>query len=218
MNLKSSQISVYPTAVRNDNFDRNARLNSEYNITNLINRLTGRDAFIISGFSNLSIGGDLDPGEFNINGYYFKIPEMVNIEEILTGATEGDTINLTITIEEMKVDAVTEIVFKQLKGFDTTNDMETSLYTGLAVTKETNGSLYPANNSLPIFVYKGGNWKPIPSSRLSFDLDQIAVTNYDPNSLTKLMKNAGLSQNTTDAIIPLNDWLINDFIIDDGEI
>lgn len=218
MNLNSVDVKVYPSSLRNDKYDRNARLNSEYNITNLVNRLTGRDSFVIDGFTSLSTSGVLSPGEFNIRGYYFNILKEVDISSVTEGAVEGDVIYLEIDIKSMTVS--NDIEFLQLKGFDTTESASTSVYDGLSIDKQSGGDLYPNNLRLPIFVFKNSAWVSLKTSRLSFDLDQLAVTNFDPSSNTspKIMKDAGLSKNVSDAIIPLNDWLINDFIIDDGEI
>ena len=226
MNLSSNSIQVYPTSLRTDTYDRNARINSEFNITNLINRLTGRDSFIIDGITTL-VDGVINAGEFNIKGYYFNLPSAVTLDSTLVSSpSANDVIYFTITIKDMPIDSNSDVKFKQINGRDTGGDG--SKYTGLTIVKIANGSTQPydaegsaddVTHYLPIFKYTGSSWVAIESSRLSFDLDQLAVTNKDPGSVgTTIMADAGLSKNTTDTIRPLNKWLLEDFIIDDGTI
>jgi hypothetical protein len=79
--LKSTAVKVYPSAFRGlatgMKYNPEARLNTEFNVTNLINRLASKDSFVISWnpTTNVII--------FNIHGYYFEN----NLTEFLsTGA------------------------------------------------------------------------------------------------------------------------------------
>lgn len=68
--LKSTAVKIFPSAFRGlatgTKYNPEARLNTEFNITNLINRLASKDSFVISWnpTSKVII--------FNIHGYYFE--------------------------------------------------------------------------------------------------------------------------------------------------
>lgn len=84
----SNAVKMYPSSLRDDAVDRNAKLNSEQNITSITNRFTNNKSFIITApsitatESKVTIGA----GEFNLNGYYFKTTS--NIEVTITNTTD----------------------------------------------------------------------------------------------------------------------------------
>ena len=70
MYLPSDKINVFPSTKRGG-YQRSARLISESNLINIINKLVDKDAFVITPFNN-----SLTPStrlEFIIYGYYFNI-------------------------------------------------------------------------------------------------------------------------------------------------
>lgn len=83
----SNAVKMYPSSLRDDTVDRNAKLNSEQNIISITNRFTNNKSFIITApsitatESKVTIGA----GEFNLNGYYFKTTS--NIEITITNTT-----------------------------------------------------------------------------------------------------------------------------------
>lgn len=239
MNLRSDGVKVFPSAFRNDNFDRHARLNSEYNITSLVNRLTGRDAFIIGdGLIYNSDSNKLTAGQLNMLGYYFNITREIELNEIMPSTTSanppsnGDIVAFTISIKGFK--ANNDDSFDQLDGFDSSTS-DDSVYSGLSVeyiaTSGTHPILHPYTTiedgnkivTLPILLYNTSTgWSSINESRLSYTAKQLAITNVKvsaiDNSKTEVMKNAGLSNDGTIENVALDTWLVNNFIIDDGEI
>jgi hypothetical protein len=70
INLKSTAVKVYPSAFRGlatgTKYNPEARLNTEFNVTNLTNRLASKDNFVIAWNSGAKII------TFNIHGYYFE--------------------------------------------------------------------------------------------------------------------------------------------------
>ncbi|WP_300924695.1 hypothetical protein [uncultured Clostridium sp.] len=82
MYIPSSDIKIYPSSKRSDYYDRNARLSSEHNLVNVVNRLTSIQAFIIEGL-NIELGEDdkryIRPGSCNIHGYYFNILNSIDL-------------------------------------------------------------------------------------------------------------------------------------------
>jgi hypothetical protein len=76
--IKSTKVKVFPTAFRGPStgttkYNPESRLTTEFNVTNLINRLSSKDSFVISWANSIVI--------FNIHGYYFEI----NLDEFLSG-------------------------------------------------------------------------------------------------------------------------------------
>lgn len=224
--LKSSNVKVYPTAFRNDAFDRQSRINSEYNITSLVNRLTGRDSFIISGLDKI-VNNEIESGELNILGYYFNITSKISINDITTSPENNDIIRFKIHIKPTTITSGTDITFNELAGSDTyqgtdKSELIKSEYEGLAIdlinSSEYNATQPSINNDtdgtysyLPIFKYDGTSWNFIETSKLTYNSSQICVVNQN-------LSDNGLS-NTPDTFNKsLENWLEENFIIDDGEI
>ena len=69
--LKSTEVKVFPSAFRGlatgTKYNPEARLNTEFNVTNLTNRLASKDSFVISWNGTTSVV------KFNIHGYYFEL-------------------------------------------------------------------------------------------------------------------------------------------------
>jgi hypothetical protein len=239
MNILSNDIKVYPTSFRNDEFDRQSRINSEYNITSLVNRLTGRDAFVISGLDEIDEDGYLSKGELNISGYYFNILNPISISDLINSPTNKDVLRFKIVLETNSVDAISNLSFEELVGLDFIpdqangrlgDDSSKSIYTGLELTKSNPASYtfgdeeqrdltkpykYGTTFYLPIFEYKDNTWKFIESSKLIFTLSQIAVSNQNLSD-NGLSNNTSADTKTFDKA--LDRWLEENFIIDDGEI
>lgn len=231
--LKSSNVKVYPTAFRNDVFDRQSRINSEYNITSLVNRLTGRDSFIISGLDKI-VNNEIESGELNILGYYFNVMSRISINDLTASPKNNDIIRFKIHIKPTTITSGTEITFNELAGSDTYQgtdeaELNESKYEGLAIdlinSSEYNATQPSINNDtdntdldkrgtygyLPIFKYDGSTWNFIETSKLTYNSSQICVANQN-------LSGNGLS-NTPDTFNKsLEDWLEENFIIDDGEI
>jgi hypothetical protein len=96
MYFESNKIKVFPCQRRDNNYDRASLLNTEFNLTNMINRLTDVKSFIINGLTLDNF--ILKNGECNIGGYYFNISnDIENIE--LEGSSINDKLILEITLE-----------------------------------------------------------------------------------------------------------------------
>ena len=70
-NISSDYIKVFPSVKRNIAKDSTARFTTEYNLVNLINRLTNKRSFVI----DITDGQNGAPAflSFNIDGYYFEL-------------------------------------------------------------------------------------------------------------------------------------------------
>ena len=62
--LQSENISIFPTPNRGTNYQPQARLVTEFNLTNIVNRLVDKESFVIS-YKNNKI-------TFNIYGYWVE--------------------------------------------------------------------------------------------------------------------------------------------------
>ena len=209
--FQSSQIKVFPTTKRNDIYDRSARLPTEYNLTNIINRLTSRDSFIIDGLSILS--NQLQTGSFNIHGYYFELKSPYNLSTF--NPSENQLLCLNLTLKESNVSGST---FIEIISGDQNQSSQSSNsdYEGLTIeviTKEDNQEdPYTTLNSesnfvyhLPIARYISGAWQVIENNRLKYNSSDLAVNISE-----------GLTQSNTG--LQNLQYFLDNFIIDDGEI
>ena len=72
-NLNTIDVRVFPTSKRVGS-DPAAKYTTEYNLTNLVNRLTNREAFVIN--NNIIVNDNtnkISNFQFNILGYYFTV-------------------------------------------------------------------------------------------------------------------------------------------------
>lgn len=94
--IQSTGINVFPTTKRDQasSGDTYSQYFTEYNITNVINRLINTDAFVITNQNSTNINGQNLGSyanlEFNIGGYYFNIKNE-NLKEIVEGSGISDS-------------------------------------------------------------------------------------------------------------------------------
>lgn len=124
-NLASEKISVFPSTKRG-NTERSARLISEENLVNIINKLVDKDSFVISGSPDTALSDTYI--EFIIHGYYFKADREALIEQF----TNSLNIYAVIYTEN------TESGYTVLKGQDTGG--VNSTYKGVHFFNNENGN------------------------------------------------------------------------------
>lgn len=80
MQLDSVNVRLYPSAFRGNNFNPEAKLNTEENITSLVSRLSSRDGFVLSNTWVSSTGGVANSNTFifSLHGYIFEISNLAN--------------------------------------------------------------------------------------------------------------------------------------------
>lgn len=141
-NISSYNIEIFPCTTRDIQFQRNARLFSEYNTSNLINQLLTKDGFITTKQDNLASSYLF---EFNIHGYNFRIFD--NTKQIQSG------FQYLISLFD---DTATEIYayitlddnlrgYQEIIGSDDIENPSTSQYSGLNLV--TNISDIPIENT-----------------------------------------------------------------------
>ena len=213
--IKSDQINVYPTTTRDDDLDRNSRLQSEQNLISIINRLVDKDAFIIDGFDIAPSGNILKPGSCNIHGYYFNITNEILLTDYFAANTwaENDIIYFRISVKQVTNNSLT---LNELQGLDQ-GVGDSRRYSGLELIKLAAGSDLPKADGLdtyyylPIIQYKNNAWGSVKYNKSKFIGDEVTLT-VAKNITTDITENTEFS--ITDFI---NNSLKN-LIIDDGDL
>ena len=82
--VASNAITVFPSTKRGST-QRSARLISEENLVNIINKLVDKDSFVVSTNDGLS---SISPFMFNIHGYLFTVSALSNITTSFSSANE----------------------------------------------------------------------------------------------------------------------------------
>lgn len=193
--FESNNIKVFPCQRRNNIYDRESLLNTEFNLTNMVNRLTNIKSFIINGLT--LNGSTLNHGECNIGGYYFKIPN--DIADIgIRGSSTKSKLILKIHLKEDNVPYGAE-----LDGVDDELDY---LYKGLSLetapTSTTNSM-----DTLILADWDGSKWISHSKSNLKFDAKCININPSD-------FENQPYIQDKESNLIDV----LNNLVIDDGEL
>ena len=83
MQLNSVNVRLYPSAFRGNNFNPEAKLNTEENITSLVSRLSSRGGFVLSNTWVSSTGGIANSNTFifSLHGYIFEISNLASTLE-----------------------------------------------------------------------------------------------------------------------------------------
>ena len=100
--IKSSQVKMFPCQSRDDYWDRQSKMANEQNLISIVNRVVGRESFIVSGLGIDNSGNTqhLMPGICNIGGYLFNIHDYIQLD----GArSTGDKLYLSIKIQHSEV-------------------------------------------------------------------------------------------------------------------
>lgn len=128
-NLYSQEIQVFPSTKRGV-YQRSSRLISEENLTNIVNKLIDKDAFVIRHDTPYMAEHADDPLQFNIHGYYFLIPHASSVIN-LVGNTDSIYANIITDTATVTVEGNT-YEYTELYGQDTGSAV--SWYTGVSFT------------------------------------------------------------------------------------
>lgn len=130
-NVLSQDIQVFPSTKRGT-YQRSSRLISEENLTNIVNKLIDKDSFVIRPQPYNSLGTD-DALQFNIHGYFFVVPHVGSITNLMPSGTESIYANIITDKETVTVDSIT-YEYIELQGQDTGS--ASSTYTGVSFTAD----------------------------------------------------------------------------------
>lgn len=156
MYIGSSNIKVFPSQRRDQSKDRESLLFTEFNVVNMINRLTDIKSFVVDEkvIENINYG-TIGSGGVNIGGYYFKIENPIH--NIPTGSTTENQL-----IFEISMATVNTPYGAELDGEDEDNN-----YKGLNLVSTSNKT----NNSTTLILadWVNGSWQPHMNSLLKYD-------------------------------------------------
>lgn len=162
--LNKNNIHVFP--VTNKPSEKQSRLTTEYNITNIVNRLLDTKSFVITSGA-VTAESAL---EFNIRGYYVKVDMISNL-----GTPTAPDCYASITTNKTTIDNQT---FVELDG----GENDSNEYTGVSFSwvnakPETGADEY----ALHILHYDGTNYTIPRASKIRFN--QYAINKIDDGDL-----------------------------------
>lgn len=169
--LNKNNIHVFP--VTNKPSEKQSRLTTEYNITNIVNRLLDNKSFVIT--SEVTSGESAL--EFNIQGYYVKVDK---ISDLGTPTTASDCYAF-IKIKEAS-DTAKEQTFIELDG----GENDSNKYTGVSFSwVDKKPTPKTGEYALHILHYDGKNYTIPRASKIRFNqyaIDKIDDGDLDDNS------------------------------------
>lgn len=214
MNINSDEIIIYPVANRLD-----GKLNIENNIVNQKLDILDVNSFMISpSESPLSIVNNMlniNESTYVINGYYIKLSPIDNIN--IKPVTQNDY-NRWVTLSiRTKTKNIDNLYIEELFGEDIDSkytavsiNLSEELPLAKAIDTEDNSITY-YNFILGLICYDQdiATWKLAKTSinlntKLSFN---NMLVDIQDSSITNIQ-----------GTMPIDNWLNNNFILDDGEI
>lgn len=228
--INSYNIKVYPSAKREDGCDRNAKLTTEQNLVNIINRLTSLDAFIINGLNitdntTNSSGITISSGSCNIHGYYFNISEDINIDSNSLG-DDNQYIYFGIGLK-------TSNSFEELIAIDDSNDSslldsgdgDDHVFKGLQILldKDELENYYDDTNKifhfyLPIAKKNNGKWTSFISNDNQNGKNRWTTQKFSANDILVKANRLESANEFYHEKQDLMTWLQYNFVIDDGRV
>lgn len=151
MNLESSKISIFPTPNRGT--DPQARLITEFNLVNIVNRLVDKDSFVIS-YDNTPAAPENNI-IFNIYGYWIKANLKGN--SLLTSASNS------LLYARIQVKKLSDSAFTELQGEDINGT-----YSGVEFLTGNPGTDSDGWHSLKILEKVDGKWQIPEDSWVKF--------------------------------------------------
>lgn len=167
--INKNNIHVFP--VTNKPSEKQSRLTTEYNITNIVNRLLDTKSFVITSGSVT----DESALEFNIQGYYVKVDKISYLKPV---ANSDCYAIITINKKTINVGTDDEQTFIELDG----GENDANEYTGVSFSW-LKGKPTPKTGeyALHILHYDGTNYTIPRASKIRFN--QYAINKIDDGDL-----------------------------------
>jgi hypothetical protein len=182
--LKSTEVKVFPSAFRGlatgTKYNPEARLNTEFNVTNLTNRLASKDSFVI--FWN----DESETVKFNIHGYYFEL----ELEEFLSSGAGSNWTNVYARI--------------RLLPFITAEDNNTK-YKAFTLANVDDSTLPPSGKILDVTTSSIDTFFGVELSDSA--TPSLADTDYELPLLTRTAIPNTSPQEYTSWAVPLTSYL-----------
>ena len=168
---------------------------TEKNLTSIVNRLTNQKSFIVEGTVKIEDNvPKVGTGVVNIAGYLFKLSN--DSYSTTDSSTPNSNSYLIMSIDLENVDG-----YERLKGSDSSDSQDTSTYSGIQLKYTKN--LPTVGNYLILAKKENDTWQIPKSSLTPFDTTQVLFSNKTaPNSYEE----------------SLFDFLLNDYVVDDGNL
>lgn len=127
---ESTQVRMFPTSKRSATVDINSRMHTEHNLINIINRLTGKETFVVDGLEVNTSTNSLESGSCNLHGYIFYLDSMS------LASIEGNLLDeKTILALQIKVNIVGDN--EEIMAHDGPDLDANSEFKGIALTTVT---------------------------------------------------------------------------------
>lgn len=168
--LNSSAIDVFPTTKRSVAY-RSARLLTEENIVNIVNRLLDVDSFVMTPVYEAS-----KPFDINIHGYYIHIN---NIDNLTESFSSSNSVYASIKI-------VKDNDYLELSGTDTLLpdiQSEETVYDGVSFSDSEPTAVAEGEYYLKILEKKGNTWSIPFDSQYKYSGAKFKVTEIDSGVL-----------------------------------
>lgn len=164
--IDKNNIHIFP--VTNKPSEKQSRLTTEYNITNIVNRLLDTKSFVITSGA-VTAESAL---EFNIQGYYVKVDKISYL-----GPVANSDCYAFIKIKEAS-DTAGEQTFIELDG----GENDSNKYTGVSFSWENKKPTPKTGEyALHILHYDGTNYTIPRASKIRFN--QYAINKIDDGDL-----------------------------------
>lgn len=122
-NLDSNKVKIFPTPNRGVGYQPQARLVTEFNLTNIVNRLVNKDSFVIS-YDNTPNGIE-NKITFNIHGYWIE----ADLKD--SGLSITGNLYAGITTKDNTVTSTTETGVESTKFTELVGTDDSGKYTGV---------------------------------------------------------------------------------------
>ena len=170
--IESENIKMYPTSHRDVNKDKFANLSTEFNISNLINRLVDKDSFVVKWANSDNII------TFNIHGYWFEVK--LN-SELLSNASNVSNLYAAIqikTIESGYSDGLPVLSNIKENSITALDDNDNDEFQGIIFANDENYLGVNINYSLHLLTKINDVWVVPENSKVKF------TTNETTKSIT----------------------------------
>lgn len=220
--FNSTSVKMFPTSKRSSVLDINAKMPTEHNLISIVNRITGKHAFVIDGLtiSNAGTYGTLQAGSCNIHGYIFQISQDTLID--IEGDVDNNLLAFQIKVKNLSGN-------ESIVAFDTTNTLDgDDKFKGLSLVKvAATTPIIDIVGDITTYTLFLGEW--YYDDVLEVNLWHTLYSNDGagsnrPNTLTQWANNIAIHGNPSDINEfnqeeqDLETFLRDNMGIDDGEV
>lgn len=211
----SGKIKIYPSAKRDPQYNYPANLNTEQNIVSLSNNIVDIKNYIIDGLGVTVTSNKvaISAGKCVISGYSIEISSQQSVDEVTLNTNNNYYVYLTANMVTTSISqGSVQFNLPEINGIDSNQK-----YTGIDIEILTSEKLDTTNSVLLAKISRASNHWSIQNSakNIKFDANKTTVSVYPNWGLSKTLVDNPSQEVYTNS---LQNWLADDFIIDDGQI